>query len=160
MRIILASFLSRMMESGKRVAFWSQNRTFGAQQNWIQITELWKVILCKYTLKIISNAGSIFLDPTSWGYCPEHLIPKSSKCSPNYQLVMGVCIRISPYQLNWTEAESKCRSEGAHLAHIQSPEMQREIQLLIKQQKHTKVYFQKKFSKNVREYWIGGTVSN
>ena len=101
---------------------------------------------------------------TSYGFCPDHLVPDIELCGENYDVVHDLCVRISPYPLNWNDAEAVCQSEGGHLLHILSQEVQDGVQALIIKKKNLKDFFeadkwQTGLSSTTEKYWIGGTVS-
>ena len=75
-----------------------------------------------------------------------------------------LCVRISPYPLNWNDAEAQCQEEGGHLLHITSQQVQSGIQELILKKKNLKDFFEDDkwktgLSSSNDKYWIGGTVS-
>ena len=102
-------------------------------------------------------------DSDHWGYCPEHVIRRPEECSENYDRVEDVCVRISPYPLTWSEAEAKCVSEGSHLLHILSEEVQTGVEKLVKTKMKLKDFFSMDkwatgLSSEHEKYWIGGKV--
>ena len=101
---------------------------------------------------------------TSYGFCPDHLVPDIDLCGENYDVVHDLCVRISPYPLNWNDADAQCQEEGSHLLHITSQEVQTGIQELIIKKKQLKDFFEDDkwntgASSSNDKYWIGGTVS-
>ena len=99
----------------------------------------------------------------NYGFCPGHLIPENEDCGENYDVVHDLCVRISPYPLTWNDAEAKCQSEGGHLLHIMSQEVQSGIQALIRKKQNLKDFFeadkwQNGLSSLTEKYWIGGMV--
>ena len=103
------------------------------------------------------------VDAVSYGFCPEHLIPEIEDCAENYDPVEDLCVRISPYPLAWQEAEDRCKSEGGHLLHILSEEVQLGVVSLIARKKAIKDFFTidqwtTGLSSSTDKFWIGGTV--
>lgn len=90
-------------------------------------------------------------------------MPDIDLCGENYDVVHDLCVRISPYPLNWHDAEAQCQEEGSHLLHITSQEVQTGIQELIIKKKQVKDFFEDDkwntgLSSSNDKYWIGGTV--
>ena len=114
---------------------------------------------------MISHSIAVQDGDTNYGYCPDHLIPKTELCGENYDLVHDLCVRISPYPLSWDDAQAKCKSEGGNLLHIINSEVQAGIQALIIKKGREKDFFEEDkwatgLSSSTDKYWIGGTVSD
>ena len=111
--------------------------------------------------RFLTTYDFLFLDPSSWGYCPDMLISKPEECSENYDRVADVCVRISPYKLTWEDAETKCQTEGSHLLHIMSEAVQKGLVALIKKKEAVKSFFALNTwsTEELEGYWTGGMVS-
>ena len=71
-----------------------------------------------------------------------------------------ICVRISPYRLNWEAAEAKCKTEGGHLLSIMSETIQMGLNRLLKKKESIKDFFEiNKWSTGELDgYWTGGQV--
>ena len=93
-----------------------------------------------------------------YAYCTEFMGSPNSECSPNYEKINGICIRVSAFAENFYDASAKCAKEGAFLLTILDdtliPYIQKYIEILSK----TKMYFLPKYSPDLSSYWVGGSV--
>lgn len=86
---------------------------------------------------------------------------KSLSCPENYNQIEDICVRVSPYKLNWYDAQLKCKSEGSSLVNIESANIQSELEGLITLKKQVKPYFEPGIwtTQSQNQYWLGGSVS-
>ena len=84
----------------------------------------------------------------------------SEECGENYDRVEDLCIRISPYKLNWDDAQAKCESEGGHLVSLTSEAQQIALNKLIKNKENSKKIFEAGSwtTEEIEGYWTGGMV--
>ena len=106
----------------------------------------------------------LFTGDESVGFCPDHLIPSSTECSPNYERVHNICVRVSPYALSWADAELKCMDEGGHLLQIMNEDVQIGVEFLIRSKLRSQMHFELDrwvggISSTTEKFWIGGSVS-
>ena len=113
---------------------------------------------------LLIHSCFFYSDDESYGYCPDHIVPKSEECSENYDRVDNICIRVSPHPLNWLDAENQCVKEGGHLLHILSEQVQMDVEFLVRSKMRSKEHFtvdkwSTGLSSSMENIWIGGAVS-
>ena len=107
------------------------------------------------------NSSLIFDDEKDeYGYCTQHLNTAGSKCSTNYDLVGGKCIRVSPFPESFDAAEAKCNSEGASLLSITDENIMMYISSYVANEEKSKIQYLSEYSPDLSAFWVGGIVTN
>lgn len=95
-----------------------------------------------------------------FAYCTEFMGSSGGECSPNYDKVNGLCLRVSPLPETFTDSASKCEKEGASLLTIDSYTPIRQIKEYIQLLSVTKTFFEKEYAPDLSSYWVGGIVKD
>ena len=107
------------------------------------------------------NSSLIFDDEKDeFGYCTKHLNTAGSKCSTNYDLIGGKCIRVSPFPESFEAAAAKCQSEGASLLSITDQYIMPYVSSYISNEEKSKIQYLPEYSPDLSAFWVGGIVVN